>query len=211
MVDNKIQDEMISAYLDGELTAGERAQVAQWIENDPRARNVYQELQQLRESLQILPSVKFEKNLTQTILEQIDTPGAAAMMGPPPEMEYAEASRVAPYMPAPSAKISRETDGASADGGTPSRADRRRIYLWPAVAVAAAILLMVFSSQRETKTDRTVAQNRMDSLEMKTRQSELSAPIAAESLQAESPYLESPDPDDVAPPEVSDAGDDFAS
>ena len=42
MVDNKIQDELISAYLDGELNASERAQVAQWIENDPRARNVYQ-------------------------------------------------------------------------------------------------------------------------------------------------------------------------
>ena len=75
MVDNKIQDELISAYLDGELNASERAQVAQWIENDPRARNVYQELRQLRESLRSLPPVKFDKNLKQYILNQIKTSG----------------------------------------------------------------------------------------------------------------------------------------
>ncbi|MDG2206740.1 MAG: RseA family anti-sigma factor [Pirellulales bacterium] len=214
MVDNKIQDEMISAYLDGELTAGERAQVAQWIENDPRARNVYQELQQLRESLRSLPSVKFDKNLTQTILEQIDTPVATEMMVPSPETEYAVAASAACYMDASPAAMAHETDETSADKRVAARADRKRIYLWPAVAVAAAILLMVFSSQRETKTDRTVAQSRIENMEMKNIQSEDSASIVFESRQAESPSRESLSlalPDDVAPPEVSAAVDDFAS
>ncbi len=221
MVDNKIQDEMISAYLDGELTAGERAQVAQWIENDPRARNVYQELQQLRESLQNLPSEKFDKNLKQDILSQIKTTGkdsettsgtlvAAAMMPPPPETEYAVAASAACHMDAPPAAMSYKTDKTSADERVSVRGDRRRIYLWPAVAVAAAILLMIFSSRRETKTERTVAQNRMDSLEMKNIQSELAAPIAMESRPA--PPTDTDDAEfEAAPPATSEAFDDFTS
>jgi hypothetical protein len=37
--------------------------------------------------------------------------------------------------------------------------DRRRLYLWPAVAIAAAVLLMVFSSREPVEEDRSVARS----------------------------------------------------
>jgi len=47
--------ELLSAYLDGEVTAAERQQVEAWLATDPEGQRLYQRLLSLKEQLQQLP------------------------------------------------------------------------------------------------------------------------------------------------------------
>ena len=47
--------ELLSAYLDGEVTAAERRQIEQWLDNDPEVQRLYVRLLRLRQGLQGLP------------------------------------------------------------------------------------------------------------------------------------------------------------
>ena len=47
--------ELLSAYLDGEVTAGERKQVQYWLDNDPEVQQQYAKLLKLRQGIQTLP------------------------------------------------------------------------------------------------------------------------------------------------------------
>ena len=48
--------ELLSAYLDGEVTASERQQVQDWLDHDPVIQELHQRLTQLRYGLQTLPT-----------------------------------------------------------------------------------------------------------------------------------------------------------
>lgn len=48
--------ELLSAYLDGEVTASERQQVRLWLETDPQTQQLYARLVKLREGFQSLPT-----------------------------------------------------------------------------------------------------------------------------------------------------------
>jgi negative regulator of sigma E activity len=47
--------ELLSAYLDGEVTAAERRQVEEWLSNDPTVQHLYARLLKLRQGLRTLP------------------------------------------------------------------------------------------------------------------------------------------------------------
>ena len=47
--------ELLSAYLDGEVTAAERRQIEQWLDNDPEVQRLYVRLLKLRKGLRTLP------------------------------------------------------------------------------------------------------------------------------------------------------------
>ncbi|MGC8710940.1 MAG: anti-sigma factor family protein [Leptodesmis sp.] len=47
--------ELLSAYMDGEVTADERRQVEDWLSNDPTVQRLYERLLKLRQSLQAMP------------------------------------------------------------------------------------------------------------------------------------------------------------
>jgi len=47
--------ELLSAYLDGEVTAAERRQVEGWLATDPKTQKLYRRLLSLRQGLQTLP------------------------------------------------------------------------------------------------------------------------------------------------------------
>lgn len=47
--------ELLSAYLDGEVTAAERRQVEQWLANEPEVQRLYARLLKLRQELRTLP------------------------------------------------------------------------------------------------------------------------------------------------------------
>ena len=78
-MDENKREELISAYLDGELDAAEHERTAKWIEEDPRAQKLLQELQGLQAAMRTLPQHRLEKNLMQPVLEQIDAQPAAAL------------------------------------------------------------------------------------------------------------------------------------
>lgn len=56
-LDNLKRDrfELLSAYLDGEVTAAERRQVEGWLQNDPTVQCLYSRLLKLRQGMQSLP------------------------------------------------------------------------------------------------------------------------------------------------------------
>ena len=114
------REELISAYLDGELSAEEQQQVLQWFSEDEAAHKLFNEFQLLRESLRALPAEQLNEDFTRDVLERVK-------QGSPEPLQTS---------------LSQEVVGRSAE--TPAWG---RILLWPAMAVAAAILLMVFYDQ----------------------------------------------------------------
>ncbi len=64
--------ELISAYVDGELTADEQAVVEQAMRDDPDVRRMHDELRTLRFTLQALPRYEPEQDLTERILRQAE-------------------------------------------------------------------------------------------------------------------------------------------
>ena len=172
-MDNKLQEEMISAYLDDELDVKEREQVAKWLAEDPRAQKMLQDLQRLQNDLRKLPRHRLNKNLTRSVLQEIDTssgmPVAAEMMRTvEPELEqeqafYSLARADCDHAVLPSASVTDQNVDEELKRVKDS--GRKRIYLWPALAVAAAVLLMVFTSQRVEEKSQNVAQVRSDALE----------------------------------------------
>ena len=59
--------ELLSAYLDGEVTAAERKQVEEWLANDPESQRLYDRLLKLRSSFQTVPVPAAQQPVEQTI------------------------------------------------------------------------------------------------------------------------------------------------
>ena len=58
--------EMLSAYLDGEVTASERQQIQQWLEEDAKVQELYQRLLELRRQMQSIPFTSTEESAHST-------------------------------------------------------------------------------------------------------------------------------------------------
>ncbi|MGB9688033.1 anti-sigma factor family protein [Thermogutta sp.] len=65
----KPDQELLSAYLDGELTPQELLHVEQWLSRDPEARQLLERLRRQRDLLASLPSVRCPQNLAPVVLE----------------------------------------------------------------------------------------------------------------------------------------------
>lgn len=72
-------EELISAYLDGELTSDEQALVERALVESERCRQVHDEFVALRGSLQSLPREQLDANFTGRVLERIRALPASAM------------------------------------------------------------------------------------------------------------------------------------
>lgn len=59
--------ELLSAYLDGEVTAAERRQVEEWLANDPTVQQLYSRLLKLRQGIRTLPITAIEQPVEQTV------------------------------------------------------------------------------------------------------------------------------------------------
>lgn len=67
--------ELLSAYLDGEVTPIERQQVQQWLDTDPQVQRRYAQLLRLQGSVSHLPAPEPElssQQLCQQVLQQVD-------------------------------------------------------------------------------------------------------------------------------------------
>ncbi|NJM63501.1 MAG: transcriptional regulator [Oscillatoriales cyanobacterium RU_3_3] len=54
--------ELLSAYLDGEVTAQERRQVEEWLENDPATKRLYSRLLSMQQGFQSMPVPSSEQS-----------------------------------------------------------------------------------------------------------------------------------------------------
>ncbi|MFW6264245.1 MAG: anti-sigma factor family protein [Cyanobacteriota bacterium] len=62
--------ELLSAYLDGEVTASERKQVQHWLDNDPKTKQLYGRLLKLRHGIHYMP-VPNQESPSQDLPEQV--------------------------------------------------------------------------------------------------------------------------------------------
>lgn len=140
------REELIAAYLDGELDSEEHKQVTQMLAEDPASQELLASFQKLRADLRSLPNYEIDGDLTDQVLGRL--------------AEMSAGSATAPSRP-PAAERMVE------------RGKRVRIFLWPAVALAAALLVMVFSYEgpfeepvtrldREMQAQRTEEKARSD-------------------------------------------------
>ncbi|QDT01366.1 anti-sigma factor [Adhaeretor mobilis] len=111
---------MLSAYLDGELTAEDRAAVEARLERDPAARKTLDELRQLSSTVQSLPAEGLGYDLKQRVLDQIG-------------LEQISQKQIERATPA-NLPMDHHSSG------------RRRGFVWAGLATAATLMLMFFAS-----------------------------------------------------------------
>jgi anti-sigma factor RsiW len=67
--------ELLSAYMDGELTVAQKEQVQQWLNEDPNFQQLYQRLLKLNEGFQSLPAPvrsRSPQQITDAVFEKVD-------------------------------------------------------------------------------------------------------------------------------------------
>jgi hypothetical protein len=129
-MNSKIPDELLSAFLDRELTAAEEAAVSKQLKNSPQARQELQDYQRLSELLHELPRLKVPAEFAASV------------------MQRAERETLIPLDPV-----------ATVDRGSSNRKlSRRALALTGVGAVAASItLLMIVDRPRRQREEALVA------------------------------------------------------
>ncbi len=122
--------ELISAYLDNELAPDERAEVEQLLARDADARRVYEDLRALSSTLQALPRHQLGEDLSGRVLRGAERAVLTQPRGPQEERED-----------------ERRSAGGTLSGFPLGRG--LRSWMWPAVALAAALLLMLLNPEEE--------------------------------------------------------------
>src|SRR5260221_10915638 len=140
-MDNLHNDERISAFLDGELAADEQIRFEERLAETAELRQLVEELRALRGSLDLLPRHRLEADFADHVLrraerEMLTAGDGASSSGPTESVGHAV----------------RASTGESRNWKR--RAFRPLIYA--AVAIAAAVMIMIFNPPRDK--DRDVAQ-----------------------------------------------------
>jgi hypothetical protein len=128
---HEFDDELLSAYVDDELTAAERAAVDERLRTDERARQLLAELRAASEAVKALPRMTLGRDLAGSVL--------AAIESRPPAAEPVS------VLPLPQVDAERRPRGF-------------RPLVWVSLAVAAALMLMVLRPADEPQATPQVAQ-----------------------------------------------------
>jgi hypothetical protein len=145
-------DELLSAYLDGELSADERAAVEARLATDPAAEQLLRELRSVSQSVQAMPTESVGRDLSEDIIRRV-----RVVRGSPDPAH--DSDRRSP------ANAERETfDPTSGEVGRPAPSsprladsipkirifNSRRAWIWAAMTLAAGLLVMIVQSGDES-------------------------------------------------------------
>jgi len=145
-------DELLSAYLDGEVTAEEKAAVEQRLAGDAVYRQSYEDLRAQRTAIRTLPRYRAPRELAGLVTERVNqeapvprraATATAASTAAPPSADQGEPERMA--------------SPAVALGDRLRQRLTARALFWPALAIAAALLVM-FQSPKKPDAERNLAQ-----------------------------------------------------
>jgi hypothetical protein len=126
-------NELISAYLDGELTDAEQAQVEQMLAASPAARRLLDEMRALGTSLQSLPQRKLGEDLSKSVLQAAASRQSNGLDGSQPASQRPkQASSRTPLVRRIVERIK----------------NNPRIIVWPLVVLTTAVLLTVFNPEQ---------------------------------------------------------------
>jgi anti-sigma factor RsiW len=173
----ELDDELLSAYLDDELSPAERAAVEARLSDDPSAQQLLHQLRSVSEAVQALPQEVVGHDMRQSILSKAELAReSAAIPGLLAVGEHADASN---------------GEAAATLDAAPkfTFGQTRRGWVWASLAIAAALLIMVFG--REPQRDRlpavakregrtTDASGRGRDLEIRAANEPAAAPAASE-------------------------------
>lgn len=123
---NVPENELFSAYVDGELTAAEQADVERLLAASPAARQLVEDLRALSSTLQCLPARKLDEDLSQQVLRLAE------------HRVLSGRTDAEPFSQEPVASPGRWQ-------ALVRRWSRPRIWVWPGLAVAVSLLLMVLN------------------------------------------------------------------
>ncbi|MCI0361593.1 MAG: zf-HC2 domain-containing protein, partial [Planctomycetaceae bacterium] len=124
-------DELLSAYLDGELSPAEREQIESHLAADPEARQLLDELRVLSSQVRELPRIAAESEFTERVIQAV---------------RAAEAVRNGELTPGSVARAAALADISAP--GKPRRGRRIAAALAGVAAVAAAVAFMVWTFNR---------------------------------------------------------------
>ncbi|MEX0675489.1 MAG: zf-HC2 domain-containing protein [Pirellulales bacterium] len=133
------REELISAYLDGELSDDERAGVEKWLAESPELRQLHDELRALRSGVQSLTRHQLDHDISGAVLRR------------------AEQSVLRGADPKPVAGAIGPAQSARTTTSWWNRGAGWRRVVWPAIAVAAALVILVYDANRRP-AEREVAQ-----------------------------------------------------
>ena len=143
----ELDDELLSAYLDDELSPEERAAVEARLAADPSAQQLLHQLRAVCEAVQALPQEVVGHDMRESILHKAEE---RETIGPLGRMrsagEHADPSNGQPVT-------------ALDDAPKFTFGRTRRGWVWASLAIAAALLIMVFGREPERDQLADVAQN----------------------------------------------------
>ncbi len=119
------REELLGAYLDGELAPEERARVGGWLAESPELRQLHDDLLALRAGMQALPRHKLERDLSSSVIRRAAPAVTRLVVGD------SAISKVVP------SSTSLWTRGSNV-----------RRLLWPALAVAAALVILIYDANQ---------------------------------------------------------------
>jgi hypothetical protein len=144
--------ELISAFLDGEVTPEQQARVEERLVDNAEDRRLFEDMRAMRNGLQSLPRHELDRDLSEIVLRRAER-AMLANEAPIPGEESAE--------PPPVAE-DRERSAAAivAHMPSPSEPSSRRPLIWFGLTVAAAVLVMTmarpwFDESREVADETT--------------------------------------------------------
>ena len=149
----EFSDELISAYLDGELSPEEKARVEDLLIDSPEHRRLFEELKALRTTLHSLPSYQLGGDFAKRVLQKAEREmltGSKAdedSAAPQQETEQANTSAAPPVLPTPGTKPNEPSEGSW----------RGMIWAVAVLAAALAVALALPIGLRETNQSEDVA------------------------------------------------------
>jgi anti-sigma factor RsiW len=205
----ELDDELLSAYLDDELSADDRAAVEARLADDPAARELLHQLRAVSQSVQGLPEETLGRDLREPVLHRI---ASAA------EFTRRDEPNLTPTEP-------RSATFSAASNGTPSLLEgdpvprisigrSRRSWIWASLAVAAALLIMFVQSRDEIQTGLPHVAQHTDEVARKVAQAESSDRAATDESLTAAPASGAaglPAPAESAPPPSSVASDESST
>jgi hypothetical protein len=152
-------DELLSAYLDGELSEADRARAERLLAEQPEARQLLEDLRAIRGGFEGLPAHRLEQDFPARVLRGAEREMLADESSQAADEAPAEGHRsaIAPSPPA----AGQAPEGQAAEGQAPRSLQRsftiarwRRPMAWAGLALAAGLLLMVFDRNRQAPNPR---------------------------------------------------------
>ena len=129
-------DELLSAYVDGELTAAERALVEERLRSDPTAAALVDELRSLSSAIKSLPRETLGRDLRAGVLAEVEQARADLDSHGPAAQSHSSTLPLTPV---------------------DRWAGIRRGLVWSALAIAATVLIAVFQPAELAQKDRDLA------------------------------------------------------